>query len=59
MVVARTTKAAIGRDVVNTARVGAAGDTDRSNNDDPATIEVNPVPDLPDTGARYVVPGLF
>lgn len=59
MVVARTTKAAIGRDVVNTARVRAPGDTDRSNNDDPAEIVVIRVPDLPDTGARFVVPGLF
>lgn len=59
MLVARTTKAAIGRDVVNTARVSADGDTDRSNNDDPAEIEVNRVPDLPDTGARHVLPGLF
>jgi uncharacterized repeat protein (TIGR01451 family) len=51
-VVTKPTKAALGRRVVNVARVSAAGDTVASNNKSVAAIRVTRAPVLPHTGFR-------
>ncbi|UMG93679.1 DUF11 domain-containing protein [Nocardioides sp. TF02-7] len=51
-VVAKTTKASVGRRLVNTAQVSANGDTVRSNNRDKARVSVVRVPPAPNTGFR-------
>ncbi|MDP3894615.1 hypothetical protein, partial [Nocardioides sp.] len=51
-VVAKATRAALGRRLVNTAQVSAAGDTKRSNNRGKAAVDVVRVPPLPSTGFR-------
>lgn len=58
-VVAKTTKAATGKELVNVAEVGANGDTVKSNNQDVAGINVNALPPLPGTGFRFRIGGLF
>ncbi|WP_210650033.1 CshA/CshB family fibrillar adhesin-related protein [Nocardioides sp. SYSU D00065] len=54
-IVARTTKAATRKGLVNVATVSVAGDTVRANNKDKAKVIVRPVPHLPETGFRWVV----
>jgi hypothetical protein len=56
-VVAKPTRSALGRRVVNTATVGANGDTVRSNNRDVAGVRVVRVPPAPNTGYRPMVRG--
>ncbi|WP_435768435.1 DUF7507 domain-containing protein [Nocardioides sp. SYSU DS0651] len=55
-VIAKTTRAALARRVVNTARVACTGEARCTNNPDVAGIRVRRVPPLPSTGFR-VKPG--
>ena len=56
VVVTRATRAAIGRRLVNVARVNATGDTVSSNNRSTAAVEVTRTPALPGTGFRIAAP---
>jgi uncharacterized repeat protein (TIGR01451 family) len=56
VVVAKATRAAIGRRLVNTARVSAVGDTVASNNRSKAAVTITRAPGLPHTGYRVAAP---
>ncbi|WP_436698775.1 DUF7507 domain-containing protein [Nocardioides sp. BYT-33-1] len=57
VVSAKTTKQALGKQLINKAVVSAKGDRNRKNNRDRAQVRVGKVPALPGTGFRPVVPG--